>query len=451
MRDTSYKQYSLGKRLILWISIPIVMATIVAMFASFLSARHEIEEVYDAQLVHSAKVLLQLTRHEVLKDGQFHFGVENNELKHHYERNLGFRIWVDDDLVSRSANTNAFEQFEAEPGFSAHLINGHQWRVFTFLDPDAKIKIEVSEQMDIRYELIIELMLSLLLPAVAFIPFIFIIIWVGVQKTLKPVVNLSGYIDQRNSQDLSPIQEHNLPYEIAPFIAAINRLFFRIEDSFRREREFTDHAAHELRTPLAAMKTQTQVLMKKAKDVPDLNEGLKNLQSSIDRATHLVDQLLSLARLQHQEFPKKNIDLCSLLNESMEEIAATAKEKSITLETHICSTCPVNAHAESMRILIRNLLDNAVKYTPNKGRIKISLNQDGVLTISDNGPGLSDAEKAHVFERFVRKDKSGQSGSGLGLSIVQSIADAHDIKIHLRNNLPQGLIVEIKIETLQKQ
>jgi len=440
--------YSLRSRLLAWISVPIVIATLLALASSYYFARHEIEEVYDAQLVHSAKVLLQLTEHEIMEDEGFHLGIENPDLQHRYERHLGFRVWVGDELITQSPNTKDFDKFEARPGFSNQVVNAHEWRFFVFLEPVNKIKIEVSERYDIRYELIIQLMISLIVPALMFLPVILLIIWIGVRKVLKPVVKISADVDKRGSDDLSPIQKEAMPQEIAPLIAALNRLFKRLEESFKREREFTDHAAHELRTPLAAMKTQTQVLMKKAKDMPECADGLDNLQSSINRATHLVEQLLSLARLQHEELPQEKADLSNLLQKCLADVSSRAAQKNISLNIEISENCLVRAHADSVIILLGNLLDNAIKYTLEGGVVSISLSQEGVLEIADTGPGLSDGDKARVFERFVRADKSGQSGSGLGLSIAQWIASAHNNTINLLNNEPKGLRVHMEWKVL---
>lgn len=442
------KHYSLRARLLSWIAVPITIAALLALSLSYYFARHEIEEVYDAQLVHSAKVLLQLTEHEIAQGKNFNLGLENPDLQHGYERDLGFRVWIAHEIITLSPNTQDFGNFEAPPGFSNRRVNGHEWRLFVFLDPARKIKIEVSESMDIRTELIIQLMLSLIVPALFFLPLILLIIGIGIRKVLKPVVKISAAVDERGSDDLSPIEKCAMPQEIAPLVLALNRLFKRMEESFKREREFTDYAAHELRTPLAAMKTQTQVLMKKAYNLPECAESLRNLQASIDRATHLVEQLLLLAHLQNETLPKEKISLSDCLLDVIESTRPRIAKKEITLTKEIARDVFIKAHGGSIDILLSNLLDNAVKYTPAGGTIHIILDRKGILAIADTGPGLSDTDKARVFERFVRADKTGQSGSGLGLSIVQWIADAHGVPVALRDNQPQGLSVQIKWETL---
>ena len=444
----SEKPLSLRRQLLLWISIPVLIAGFLTAMLAFAFSWHEIEEVYDAQLVHSAKVLLQLTEHEILENGKvdIQLGVENPNLQHRYEKKMAFRVWHGEKLVTKSANAEAFGDFEAAPGFSDQHIKGKPWRFFVFVDAEKNLRVETSERYAIRYELIGQLMTSLIIPILLFIPMILAIVWVGVRKSLKPVVRLSYAVDTRHSDDLAPIASTGIPEEILPLVQALNRLFGRISDSFRREREFTDYAAHELRTPLAAMKTQTQVLMKKALQMPECRDGLDNLHATIARATHLVEQLLLLARVQNENLALEAMDLSESLRDVIDYSSRLAQSKNQTIRTDIVDNIVIKGNPDSLQILIRNILDNALKYTPDSGTIDIVLSENAILSIKDTGPGLLDADKARVFDRFVRADKTGQTGSGLGLSIAQSIAQAHGISIQLSDNLPQGLIVEMKFE-----
>lgn len=442
------KRYSLRHRLMLWISLPIMLATTLSFLLGFLFSWHEIEEVYDAQMAHTAKLLLQIAEYEVVeqKNEKINLGEESDLLRHKYENKMAFRIWRHDRLLTRSWNTDNFADIEAPPGFSDIDINGKPWRIFVFIEQTEGIKIEVAQRYAIRYELIGQLMSSLIAPALIFVPLILLIIWVGTRRATRPLIDISDDVNRRSSDDLSPIRSAQLPEEIAPLVLALNNLFIRISESFRREREFTDHAAHELRTPLAAMKTQTQVLIKKTSVMPECSDGLENLQSSIDRATHLVDQLLALARIQNDDMPLARTDLSECLQDIVAEYQGKAREKQISLTIDITEEIFVLAHADSLMIMLGNFVDNALKYTPERGQVFVSLTKNGLLEISDSGPGLNDEDKKRVFNRFVRVDKTGQSGSGLGLSIAQWIADAHKVKIILSDNLPQGLKLSIQWE-----
>lgn len=439
----TYQNYSLKKRLLQWISFPVLIAAALIFFIAYLFSWHEIEEVYDAQLVHSAKTLLQLTEHEIAKKQNIDIGTENPNLQHRYENKTAFRIWKNDKIVLQSSRAKDFRGIEAPPGFSLQTIENKPWRFFVYIDAQNDIRIETAERYAIRYELIGQLMTSLAIPMAILIPLLLLIVWIGVRQSITPLIALSTEVDSRKIDDLTPIINSYIPREVTPLVDAMNRLFIRIGDSFKREREFTDHAAHELRTPLAAMKTQTQVLMRKAAAMPECRDGLDNLNSTIDRTTHLVEQLLSLARLQSDIPPMEAVDLSDLLHEVIGEIKSAAERKHQTLNVDIVDHIHTDGHSNSLYILIRNILDNALKYTPDDGKISVSLRADKILTVSDSGPGISEADKKRVFNRFVRVDKTGQTGSGLGLSIAQWVADAHKATLSLKNNAPHGLTVEI--------
>lgn len=444
------KNYSLRRHLLLWISLPIIVATLLAILASYFSAKHEVEEIYDAQLVHSAKVLLQLTQHEIKEDEEFDLGIEDPSLQHKYERNFGYRIWFKDKIISQSPNTLDFKDFEAPPKFSDRTVNGKEWRFFVFVDPQNNIKIEVSEIYDIRYELILDLILSLILPALAFLPVILIIIWMGIKRVLKPVISISTEVNQRGSNDLSPILKTSLPFEISPLIVALNRLFQRIEDSFKREKQFTDNAAHELRTPLAAMKTQTQVLLKKLNNSKEHSEDLHNLNASIDRASNMVDQLLSFSRLQTDEIKFEAVNLSSLCESVLRDLSLHSLKKSIELEADIVPNLKVKGHNGSLEIMLRNLVGNSIKFTPFGGKISVSLYQEDkliVLCITDTGIGIKDSDKDKVFERFYRANKN-KEGTGLGLAMAKWVIDTHGADISLSDNQLSGLVVKVTIKVL---
>lgn len=439
------KPYSLRRRLLITISIPVILTSLLTIAIGLWSAWHEIEEVYDAQLAHSAKVLLQLMEHELEEDGDeesFQLTEEDPISQHKYEKNLGFRIWYKDKLITQATLAKLYTDLEAPPGFSDQIVNGQKWRFFVYIgSPD--IRIETSERYSIRRELINKLIASLALPVLILVALVLYLVWRGIQKSMQPIIALSSEVDQRNSEDLSKIPTDQTPTEITPFVDAINRLFTRITDSFKREREFTDHAAHELRTPLAAMKTQAQVLLKTVKD-SDHQEDLKHLLISINRAGHLVDQLLLLARLQNQKFPKNNVNLSACIFEALKGVSNQAKEKQITLISHIQEGLYIAGYYESLIMLFSNLLSNSIKYSPSNSEIHINIDSSGLFVLSDHGCGISDDDKIKIFQRFYRADKTNAPGSGLGLAIVKWIADAHNVDVQLRDNHPSGLTVSIQ-------
>lgn len=438
------KQHSLKNRLIAWISVPIFLVSLVTLVIGYAFSWYEIEEVYDAQLVHMAKLLHKMTQSHLSEGDLANFKLDHLDLQHDYERNIGLRIWSDDQLISQSENTQAFDIVLPDSGFSSHEVDGNKWRFFVYHDSTNQITVETSERYDVRYELINQLAGSLLFPELFFIPLIFLIVWFCVNKALKPVITISNFVNSRNNENLiEPIEISQLPIEISPLVNAVNQLFRRIEESMKREREFTDYAAHELRTPLAAMKMQTQVLIKKYKNIPNSEKSLENLKSSIDRAVHLVSQLLALSRFHQENLPKSKTSLTECIYESVSEIYHLAQARQLEFDLQIEDQIYIESHKPSIKILLNNLLDNAIKYSEKGSTITVKLNEKGVLQVCDFGQGILDVDKKIVFKRFVRIDKSPEKGSGLGLAIASRIAKEHKVEIVLKDNHPKGLIVEI--------
>lgn len=446
------KARSIRIRLIAIISVPLIIVALLIGAFSLLSTYEEIDEVYDAQLAHSAKVLLQLTEHEVDQNklGQIQLGEERPELAHRYENKLTFRIWKNNKLITQSHQAEIFGDFRAPPGFSNQIIAEEKWRFFVFLDEKSGFNVEVGERYEVRTELIYKILAGLFIPLSLFIPLLLMIVWLAVAKGFKPLIRISQSVDSRDANDFTAILIDGAPTEIHPLINAINRLLSRIQNSFERERQFTDNAAHELRTPLAAMKTQTQVLLKKAADMPDCQEGLNNLHASIDRASHMVDQLLSFARLQSENIEFENIDLSIIVEEALKDISPLSVRKNLELEARLEPRLYINGNRNALSIMIRNLVDNAIKFTSEGGNINISTERSGtdvVLRVSDTGQGIPQNEKYKVFERFYRVKKSGSPGSGLGLSMVKWVCDIHQAEIKLEDNTPTGLIAIVTMRS----
>lgn len=437
---------SLKKRLLVFISVPVLIAGFLIALMSFLFAWHEITEVYDAQMAHSARVLIDLTGDDLGKSDyrSRHSADTHSDMQHRYERKIGYRVWYRDELMLESFRARDFGDFRAPEGFSNQRLNDKPWRFFVYKDPAKNITVEISQRYAIRYELINQLMMSLLIPAFLFVPLVLALIWWATGRSLQPLTQLSKAVDSRYPDDLSPIQVTNTPTEVMPLTDAMNRLLHRLEESFRREREFTDNAAHELRTPLAAMKTQTQVLAKKLGNQTDMKDGFENLNATIDRTHHLAEQLLSLARLQNQTFKLVTTDLSECLQQEIHELAPLSARKGQSLNLDIAENVHITGNADTLSILLRNLIDNAIKYTPDNGTIDIMLTPQGHLSITDTGPGIPDSDKARVFERFVRTDKTGKTGSGLGLSIARWISDIHGVQIEFTDNHPSGLTASMR-------
>ncbi|MBU6476253.1 MAG: sensor histidine kinase N-terminal domain-containing protein, partial [Alphaproteobacteria bacterium] len=347
------KTYSLRLRLLSLIGIPVVITGIVMGGLALLSTYNEIDEVYDAQLAQNAKLLLRMTQHEIMdhKRHGLHLDAEAFDFSHFYERKLWYRIWQKGRLITQSREAGAFRDvMPVTPGFSRQDIGGIHWRFFVYADPKTAISVEVAENSEVRTELIMQILGSLVTPGLIFLPLILVIVWTGTTESLRPIRSIAEELNLRSAQDLSPLCDEKLPREIAPFVVSLNRLFLRVAETFRREREFTDNAAHELRTPLAAMKTQTQVLAKKAGGMPECRDGLENLQASINRAGQLVEQLLSFARLQNENALPETVHFSFLAEEVLREMHPLADRRGQSLETQIGQGIYLQGFADGLAV-----------------------------------------------------------------------------------------------------
>lgn len=445
------RTYSLRWRIVGLVSIPVMLSGLTIGAFALYSSWSEIEEVYDAQLIHSAKVLHQLTENELneYQDPTVNLIPETGDLGYKYERNIAFRIWHNGSPVTRSANALPFDELQVPPGLSNQKLNGEKWRFFVYLDPTSGITVETSERYRIRYELIGYLLLGLMLPASLFIPVVLLLVWYGTGRGLRPLAFLSRDVDSRDSDDLSSIEPERTPREIDSLIKALNRLFGRLKDALDRERDFTDNAAHELRTPLAAIKTQAQALRPRLENVPRCSEGFANLLSSIDRATQLVDKMLAFSRLQKDSPKPTLVDLSPLVAETVAEMGGDARARRQRLTLDAEDSLSVHGDRHALGIMIRNLVENAIKYTPPGGDISVALKAiDGrpSIRVGDTGPGITDADKGRVLNRFYRIAGSESPGGGLGLAIVKWIADQHHAELSLTDIAPHGLCCTVSFQ-----
>jgi len=254
---------------------------------------------------------------------------------------------------------------------------------------------------------------------------------------------------RRNPVHLEAMNVGPVPTEIRPLVQGLNRLFERLTVALETERRFTDDAAHELRTPLAALKTQAQVCLR-ATDSDERILALNNVVNSVDRATHLVDQMLILARLDPSANTpvKKQINLHDLAAEVIAQLVPTAMKKGINIEITGSEHSIVDTDSVSLSIMIRNLVDNAIRYTPSGGDVIIDIGKDAdnktVLSVSDTGPGIDEELQSRVFDRFYRVTGNSSPGCGLGLSIVKRIADLIELRVELKNKVDgSGLIASV--------
>jgi two-component system sensor histidine kinase QseC len=334
-----------------------------------------------------------------------------------------------------------------EEGFGQAVWKGTEMRVFSIWNRPRSLHVQVAESMQARLDLVQGTLRNVLTPIVLMIIPLLMAIIFAVEYGLRFLRRLSRELMQRTPEDLSPLEQKDLPREIQPVTKALNGLFTRLKRALDNERRFTADAAHELRTPLAAIKVQAQVAMRSQQD-DTRQRALEGLVKGIDRATHLVEQLLTMARLDPEmELKVDSIALRSLVVDVTSSLAPDAVAKGIDLTVKEGPEIKVHGQRAMLEILARNLIDNAIRYTPPSGVVTIYVVQDqghSELIVEDSGPGLTDEQKQHVPGRFSRVSRPSGDGSGLGLSIVARIASIHKARLLLESG-PDGKGLRVRV------
>jgi two-component system sensor histidine kinase QseC len=422
---------SLRRRLLFLLTGTVLSAWLATALFTYFDARKEIGEMLDAHLAQSAGLIAAQLEHELEDD---HETALPRQYRH--ERKIAFQVWDRKGrLRLRSASAPETRLQSQSEGYGDATIDGKRWRIYSRWDESRHYVVQVGERYELREELAESVAGHLLHPLYFALPVLALLIWLAVGAGLAPLAAVAREVGRRDPDNLAHIEAGNAPREIAPLVAALNALFDRLRDSLEQERRFTADAAHELRTPLAAVKTQAQVAIGATNDA-ERARALANVVGGADRAARLVEQLLVLARLDPQTAlpPGQAVDLLSLARQGVAEIAPAAAAKGVEVGLAAGEAAQVAGDAVLLAVLLRNLLDNAVRYTPAGGEVEVSVRRaDGgvVLAVVDNGPGIPEAERGRVFDRFHRLLGSGEEGSGLGLSIVRRIADLHRAQVRL--------------------
>lgn len=434
---------SLKQRLLILASTTVVAVWIGTAAFTYFDAREEFGEILDAHLAQSAALLVVQASHELDE-----IETEHAPMLHKYSRRVAFQIWGNGHVL-RLHSANAPEQplSDREQGFSDKVIDGHRWRVFSTWDESGKNLIQVAEHAEARDELARDIAGNLLKPLLFSLPLLAFLLWVAVARSLRPLVKLSDELEQRAPENLAPLDVGSAPREVVPLIERLNKLFVRIDASILKERRFTADAAHELRTPVAGIKAQAQVA-RAASNESERIHALDNAILGCDRAAHLIDQLLTLARIDTLgDEVAEPCRLRSIASEVIASIAPTALNQNVRLELAEGDEVEVRGNPLLLRILLRNLIDNAVRHTEPGTTVRINIRHEqgqSYLSVTDNGIGIPEPELSKVAERFYRPVGTSASGSGLGLSIVKRIAEIHAASLLIAPNIDgKGLSVTV--------
>ena len=318
-------------------------------------------------------------------------------------------------------------------GLHTHEVNGEPFRVLVKTTSSGE-RIAVAQETGVRDEIARDSALRTLMPFLILVPVLLLIVANLVRKMFRPIAALSAEIDQRAEQELHPVEEGHLPAEVRPFVVAINRLLARVNQSMETQRRFVADAAHELRSPFTALSLQAERLAEA--DMSNLARGrLMTLRRGIERGRSLLDQLLTLARAQAAlDRPKSFVSIQHLYRRVLEDLMPLAEARQIDIGVEGEQDARVWGNELDMMAVVKNLVDNAIRYTPDGGNVDLSVTTDegrAILRIQDSGPGIQVAERERVFDPFYRTLGSDQVGSGLGLSIVKAIADRIGAEITL--------------------
>ncbi|HSN79610.1 MAG TPA: ATP-binding protein [Rhodoferax sp.] len=369
-----------------------------------------------------------------------------------YGSSLRYQLWRDDgNLLFRSDNAPLTSMTSAM-GFSDNADEqGKGWRNYHVHDTTHRVHIIVSEPHDFRAQLVRNMVINAATPLVFGLPVLFLLLWFSIRKGLHPLATLSQEITKRQPDNLTPIDAKSVPDEVQPIVTALNDLLTRMGETLDHERRFTEDAAHQLRTPLAALQVQLHTARHTRDETPH-QQALEQMQHSVERGIRLVNQLLTLARLDPKQArsESQSVHLDKIAETICAELAPLALQREQNLELIAAPDLPpITGNADLLAMLLSNLVDNAIHYTQRGGNIVIHLEADGTgvqLEVSDDGPGIAPDQRHRVLERFYRIAEQSQPGTGLGLAICKRVADLHHATLTLSEGLQgRGLTVRLHL------
>lgn len=439
----------------------LIIVLVVGLIA-FFTAQRRINEIYDGQLIIGANVFRALMQEELRQepadaennaelqvDDAALLSSEDRQAFNDYADWRMFRIWRGSRLALRSDTGPPIAAPPVQNGFADIEGPYYRWRVYTLHVPGHKAVIQVGERTDIRLVLVQQIALGLALPLLLLIPTAGILIWLSLSDGLQALRALIAEIGRRTMRDLSPLPLEPWPRDLHPLVRSINRLFERIERSLSHERRFLDDAAHQLRTPLAAVKLQSQLIASEP-DPAERQVMTGQLVESVERAAAMTDSLLTLARLEASRGPDGAVgDLRAETVGALADLAPLAARRKVELAFEGSGAFP-SGDPILLRLIASNLVENAINHAPEGSEVAVRLSTaDGRhrLSVTDAGPGIPQAERSRVTERFYRGSQASPRGSGLGLSIVGEAVRLLDgaLRLRDRDDGQPGLCAEVEL------
>ncbi len=443
---------SIRKFLLIAIAILISLGWTVSAVLNFRASQEQVEELFDAELAQMSRILqAMITSNPALSSSELSHSLEylNKDilaqdyghkeytiLGHKYEQKLSFHAWTEQGKMVLESHTQLPQSFtQLKPGFHPIIDNQLIWRSFTLQDKRSGFWIQVAQREDVRTELTNEIAWHSTLPSLLFLPFLIIVTGLIIQRGLSPLSTISNELKGRDYNNLGSLNDADYPVELKHMVSELNKLFKRVSESHLRERRFTADAAHELRTPLAISKIHLQNIQQISEN-PKVHEFVGKALIGIERLIHMVQQLLILSRLdaQLEHESETSVDVVKVCEELIQEIGDSASFSNIAITTQLPDRFELLSSETSLRILLRNLLDNACRYANPESQVEVVI-ENSSLTIRNLCPHLDHDALENIFGRFTRGNSRQQQGSGLGLSICQRICQQYGFTLTLKNRL----------------
>ena len=429
---------SLRWRLLGLVSIAAVLIVGLAAALSYQQARHEVQELMDGQMTRMARLMLAQVQEDAthLMNLPGFLAAQRGFRTSHSELTLEYQIGKPDGTVLVRSEGIPVDAFANALGFSTVICENKPWRNLILETTDGAYRIQVAQSIRKRDKEALEISRKTTLPLAVVFPLLLVAIYFSVRRGLKPLDELAHDVSCRSPENLSLLPDEATPREVQPLVTALNRLIFRVNNSLENERRFTADAAHELRTPLAAVRIQTQVAML-SEDAEKRNNALAQALAGVDRSTRLVEQMLRLARLDPlaRLLTPEKVDLAELVRDVVAGLRDASSATAITVDLDETASL-IDGDVGLLEIALRNLVDNSLRYSAPDSSVMVFLRSETVglvMGVSDNGPGVKAEELPRLVERFYRGASVQAEGSGLGLTIVHRIAELHGARLELAN------------------
>ncbi|KAA0983917.1 ATP-binding protein [Pseudomonas sp. ANT_J28] len=433
---------SLRRRLLLWLLPATFLAGLLASVGTYWGAVLELDDLLNEQMRYIAEhISVDPGEHIALTDTRD----KPSPLRDDNADEVLLQVW-NAGVLSITTDSALMLPPPMQTGLSDVQVGDQTWH--TFVNQRGDKVFRVAQAQNKRWEELAGLAVHLLWPVVSLIPFLALFLWFGISYGLKPLKTVATELSERNVNSLQPIASKELPSEVKPLVDALNDLLERLANAFTMQKHFIADAAHELRTPVAALSIQVELAQRATQDA-DRAVSLSEVQVGVTRLTRLTQQLLTLARLEPdaQSPVMQSVDLSALCKSVISDQVRRAEASGIDLGLTEHAASSISGDPETLRILLNNLVDNAIRYAGAQAKIDVTVRETAqgiVLEVCDNGPGINAGERERVLERFYRGNNQRGSGSGLGLSIVKTIAEQHRAQVVL-DAAPNGFGLRVQI------